>query len=62
MFNVNNKNTKTTLLTIDLVLVSAGLLRVTVRYYNVTYAFQSKSTLYSCLSAKKLIAENRSKI
>ena len=28
-------------------------------YYHVTCAFQSKSTLYSCLNVKKLLAWNR---
>ena len=32
---------------------------VTVCYYHVTYAFQSKSTLYSCLTVKELLARNR---
>ena len=28
-------------------------------YYHVTYAFQSESTLYSCLNVKELLAQNR---
>ena len=32
---------------------------VTVCYYHVTYAFQSESTLYSCLNVKELLARNR---
>ena len=34
-------------------------LYLTVCYYHVTYAFQSKSTLYSCLNVKELLARNR---
>ena len=30
--------------------------------YHVTYAFQSESTLYSCLNVKELLAQNRRKI
>ena len=30
--------------------------------YHVTYAFQSESTLYSCLNVKELLARNRRKI
>ena len=30
--------------------------------YHVTYAFQSESTLYSCLNVKELLAQNRCKI
>ena len=32
---------------------------VTVCSYNVTYAFQSESTLYICLNVKELLAQNR---
>ena len=32
---------------------------ITACYYHVTYAFQSESTLYSCLNIKKLLAQNR---
>ena len=31
-------------------------------YYHVTYAFQSESTLYSCLSVKELFARSRREI
>ena len=34
----------------------------TVCYYHVKYAFQSESTLYSCLNVKKLFALNRRNI
>ena len=34
----------------------------TVCSYHVTYAFQSKSTLYSCLNVKELLARNRREI
>ena len=34
-------------------------LNLTVCYYHVTYAFQSESTLYSCLNVKELLARNR---
>ena len=30
---------------------------MTVCYYHITYAFQSESTLYSCLNVKELFAE-----
>ena len=30
--------------------------------YHATYAFRSKSTLYSCLNAKELLARNRCEI
>ena len=30
--------------------------------YHVTYAFQSESTLYSCLNVKELLARNRCEI
>ena len=36
--------------------------RLTVCSYHVTYAFQSESTLYSCLNVKELLAQNRHKI
>ena len=32
---------------------------LTVYYYDVTYAFQSESTAYSCLNVKELFAQNR---
>ena len=32
---------------------------ITASYYHVTYAFQSESTLYSCLNIKELLAQNR---
>ena len=32
---------------------------ITACYYHVTYAFQSESTLYSCLNIKELLAQNR---
>ena len=34
----------------------------TVSYYFVTHAFQSESTLYSCLNVKELLARNRCNI
>ena len=40
-------------------LTSIGL---TVCYYHVTYAFQSESTLYSCLNVKELLARSRREI
>ena len=36
--------------------------RLTVCYYYVTYAYQSESTLYSCLNVKELFARNRCNI
>ena len=35
---------------------------LTVRSYHVTYAFQSESTLYSCLNFKELLARSRREI
>ena len=35
---------------------------LTVCFYHVTYAFQSESTLYSCLNVKENFARNRRKI
>ena len=35
---------------------------LTVCYYHVTYAFQSESTLYSCLNVKELLARSRREI
>ena len=35
---------------------------LTVCFYHVTYAFQSESTLYSCLNVKELLAQCRRKI
>ena len=32
---------------------------MTVHYHHITYAFQSESTLYSCLNVKELLAQNR---
>ena len=40
----------------------ASLTNHAVSSYHVTYAFQSESTLYSCLNVKELLAWNRSKI
>ena len=37
-------------------------LLLTVCSYHVTYAFQSESTLYSCLNVKELLARNRREI
>ena len=31
-------------------------------FYHVTYAFQSESTLYSCLNVKELLARSRREI
>ena len=36
--------------------------QLTVCSYHVTYAFQSESTLYSCLNVKDLLARNRREI
>ena len=35
---------------------------LTISSYHVTYAFQSESTLYSCLNVKELLAQNRREI
>ena len=35
---------------------------LTVHFFHVTYAFQSESTLYSCLNVKELLAQNRRNI
>ena len=37
-------------------------LMMTVCSYHVTYAFQSESTLYSCLNVKELLARSRREI
>ena len=37
-------------------------LKVTVCSHHVTYAFQSESTLYSCLNVKELLARSRLEI
>ena len=37
-------------------------MQLTVCFYHVTYAFQSESTLYSCLNVKELLAQNRRNI
>ena len=39
--------------------MSRRKLDLDVCYYHVTYAFQSKSTLYSCINVKELLARNR---
>ena len=36
--------------------------KLTVCSYHVTYAFQSESTLYSCLNVKELLARSRREI
>ena len=38
------------------------ILELTVCFYHVTYAFQSESTLYSCLDVKELLARSRREI
>ena len=38
------------------------LKKMTVCFYHVTYAFQSESTLYSCLNVKELLARSRREI
>ena len=38
------------------------LIVLTVCFYHVTYAFQSESTLYSCLNVKELLARSRREI
>ena len=37
-------------------------IHLTVCSYHVTYAFQSESTLYSCLNVKELLAQSRREI
>ena len=53
---------KVTTGTSDFVSVNANSIFSTVCSYHVTYAFQSESTLYSCLNVKELLARNRHKI
>ena len=36
--------------------------QLVVCFYHVTYAFQSESTLYSCLNVKELLARSRREI
>ena len=38
------------------------IIKLIVYSYQVTYAFQSESTLYSCLNVKELLARNRREI
>ena len=45
-----------------LLTIFAKSLIMTVCSYHVTYAFQSESTLYSCLNVKQLLARNRREI
>ena len=40
----------------------ATLVLLVVCSYHVTHAFQSESTLYSCLNVKELLAQNRREI
>ena len=42
--------------------LSVCTVHLTVCSYHVTYAFQSESTLYSCLNVKELLARNRREI
>ena len=41
---------------------ACNISHVSVSSYHVTYAFQSESTLYSCLNVKELLARNRDEI
>ena len=41
---------------------ATGVKLLTVCFYHVTYAFQSESTLYSCLNVKELLARSRREI
>ena len=45
----------------DLGVNSVNIVMV-VHSYHVTYAFQSESTLYSCLNVKEFLAQNRQEI
>ena len=38
------------------------LIAIDCMFYHVTYAFQSESTLYSCLNVKELLARSRREI
>ena len=44
-------------LRLDVMLVNITNNAMTVCYYHVTYAFQSESTLYSCLNVKELFPQ-----
>ena len=43
----------------DITLITLLMNRLTVCSYHVTYAFQSESTLYSCLNVQELLARSR---
>ena len=47
---------------VNLLFFSGLYLFLTVCFYHVTYAFQSESTLYSCLNVNKLLARSRREI
>ena len=49
-------------ITCDITLITLLMNRLTVCSYHVTYAFQSESTLYSCLNVKELLARSRREI
>ena len=42
--------------------LAQAIYTLTVCFYHVTYAFQSESTLYSCLNVKELLARSRREI
>ena len=46
----------------DWILTKKSIVSLTVYSYRVTYAFQSESTLYSCLNVKELLARSRREI
>ena len=45
-----------------LLIQNKDMIKTTVCSYHVTYAFQSESTLYSCLNVKELLARSRHEI
>ena len=57
LLSANDKTSKNIIFAGDL-----NINVLTVCSYHVTYAFQSESTLYSCLNVKELLARSRREI
>ena len=60
--NLHKHFTKYMSVLLKMDLINIIVFCMTVCSYNVTYAFQSKSTLYSCLNVKELLARSRCEI
>ena len=59
---INIKNFDPSLLKIEKESYKNIDIYLTVCFYHVTYAFQSESTLYSCLNVEELLARSRREI